>query len=427
MKRIILLFGLILLFSMLSCESDKILNPESSTSFKSQTTLQLPKASNSIIYLSEQGSDSNPGTITKPVKTLKKAIGLAAGVSDIYATWGTYTACRANLKTSLYGGYSLDFSHRDLACNTEIVGTGYWGDPLPVIQVIDAAHIIIDGVTIKAAESATFKPVAIYFQDCDSTVILQNSKIYGQLSGDAKGMSAIYINEASPKILNNEIYGGNLNVDIDAINGIKVVYSKSLIQGNSINAGKNQGCLHGIYSQYSKCRIIGNTIYGGESGESCYACAIRTGKAIESWDDSGSEDLIQNNELYGGIGSRTYAIIASQESRQMIKENLIDGGAGSIVSMGIYVKTNDKPSIIGNTFQNCRYGSYEWNFRDYAPGETSNCQSIRNNFYKSSVQIFVHWYYEIPEDTEHNVSNLTDLVQTQEGMRSLGYWGNRTE
>ena len=419
MKKLIPILTILFLTCFLTCESDSILNP--------QQEQMLQKSSDSIIYLSKNGSDSNPGTIEQPVRNLRKAIELAGNESIIYATIGTFTACRANLKTSLYGGYSLDFSQHDTTGKTEIIGTGYWGDPLPVIQIINASNLIIDGVTIKIGESANFKPCGIYFENCDSTVILQNSKIYGQLNGDAMGMSAIYINEASPKILNNTIYGGNLNIDEDAVNGIKIVYSKSLIQGNSINAGKNQGCLHGIYSAYSKCRIIGNIIYGGESGSSCYSSAIRTGIAIEVWDGSGSDDLILNNELYGGIGDRTYAIIASQESRQIIRENLLDGGAGSIVSMGVYIKTNDKPSIISNTFQNCHYGSYEWNFGDYAPGENSNCQAIRNNLYKSSVQIFAHWYYELPEDTEHNVSNLTDLVQTQEGMRSLGYWENKSE
>ena len=407
------------MFLFLTCESESIL--------MNHENVGLRKNSNRIVYLSESGNDSNPGTISKPVKTLRKAIELADGAADIYATVGQYsTPSRTDLNVSLYGGYSNDFSRKDSSNETVFLGTGYWGDPLPVIQVIERSNIIIDGITIQIGMSANGKPCAIYFERCDSTVILQNCRIIGQIGGDAKGMSAIYINEASPKILNNYIYGGTLNIDVDAVNGIKAVYSKSLIQGNVINAGKNQGCLHGIYSLYSKLRIFQNVIYGGESGESCYACAIRTGKAIESWDDSGSEDEIENNEIYGGIGNRTYAIIASQGSIQKIRDNIIDGGAGTVVSIGIYVKTNDHPYIFRNTFQNCAYGSYEWNFGDYAPGETNNASCIRENMFRASARIFVHWYDEI-ENSEHDVSNLDDLVQTNEGLYSLKYWNNSAE
>jgi hypothetical protein len=411
MKKLFILIIAILI--VLSCDQDNsIVSPVS-----------LQKSSIPIIYLSEKGNDNNSGTINKPVRNLKKAIELADGVSDIYATIGTYFTSRASLKTSLYGGWNYDFTERNPDCKTEIIGTGEWGDPLPTIQIIDASNLVIDGVTIKIGESANFRPCGIYFNNCDSTVVLQNCKIYGQLSGDAKGMSAVYIYEASPKILNNFIYGGNLQIDVNAINGIYCQYSKSIIKDNYIHAGKNKGCLHGIYTSYSNCTIKRNIIYGGESSIDCYSCAIRTGIAIESWDDSGSEDLIENNELYGGIGKRTYAIICSQDSRLKIYNNLLDGGFGEIVSMGVYIKTNDKPKIIGNTFQNCYYGTYEWNIGDYCPGETSNCQCIRNNFYRSSVQIFAHWYDEI-EYREHNVSNLSALVQTEEGFRSLAYWGN---
>lgn len=415
MKRLIVIIGLLLL--ILSCEQDHLVNINDKS---------LSKCSGSRIYLSDQGSDDNPGTIDLPVRNLSKAIELADNCFDIYATTGIYKSCQANLKTSLFGGFNADFSQRDSSCETEIIGTGYWGDPLPVIQVVDESDLVIDGVTIRIGESANFRPCGILFKHCDSTVILQNCKIYGQLSGDAKGMSAVFIWEANPQIMNNYIYGGNVDIDHSPVNGIRCFYSESLIKNNVIDAGKNKGCLHGIFSCYSKCQIVGNIIYGGESNISCYSCAIRTGDGKETWNDSGSEDVIKDNELYGGIGSRTYAIICSQESELFVYDNVLDGGCGSIVSMGVYIKTNDKPHIIGNTFQNCCYGSYEWNIGDYAPGETSNAFCIRDNFYKSSVDVLAHWYDEV-EYLEYNVCDLKHVVQTEEGCCLLGEWGNKEE
>lgn len=422
MKKIFIIEIILIFLSLFRCEygNDQFITPIPDM----KSRIKAGK----VIYLSKNGSDSYPGTQQQPVASFQRALELAGDYADIYIATGTYEAYNADIKISLYGGYSADFQMRDSSFISEIVGTGFWGNPfLPTLKIIGRKNIVIDGLTVRASKNATFKPVAILISNCDSTVLIQNCRIFGQIRGEALGTSALVIVEASPNITNNSIYGGEMLHDGDAVNGIRCEWASPKIKNNYIYGGKSVGCVQGIFSIFSKAIIEGNTIIGGESisDDGCYACAIRTGNSVEHWDASGSSDIIKGNIIIGGGGYRTYGIIASQESDLRIIENSIIGGQANIVSIGIYIKTNDKPHIIGNIFSQCRYATYEWAIGDYMPGATSDAYCIHNNTYEqSTIHVLAHWYDEL-EDKENDVIDINGVVQTSEGIRPLSWWGNK--
>jgi hypothetical protein len=105
------------------------------------------------VFVSPNGSDSNPGTQDAPLQTVGAAIVAApAHGGSVYLTQGTYTQDQFTLASgvSLYGGYDDTFQNRDPVAHPTVFSGG--ATALLVDGVSDAR---LDGITIRSADAAS--------------------------------------------------------------------------------------------------------------------------------------------------------------------------------------------------------------------------------------------------------------------------------
>ena len=83
--------------------------------------LALPVGAENAFYVSRQtGSNQNDGSRARPLKNIQKAIDLASPGDAIYVAEGNYYGLlnsgniKINKGVSIFGGYSTDFSERDI-------------------------------------------------------------------------------------------------------------------------------------------------------------------------------------------------------------------------------------------------------------------------------------------------------------------------
>lgn len=88
----------------------------------------LPVGAENAFYVSRQtGSNQNDGSRTRPLKNIQKAIDLASPGDAIYVAEGNYYGLlnsgniKINKGVSIFGGYSTDFSERDILAHRTYV------------------------------------------------------------------------------------------------------------------------------------------------------------------------------------------------------------------------------------------------------------------------------------------------------------------
>ena len=274
-----------------------------------------------IIYISSTGSNANSGLDSTLPRLTISTSGLASG-DEVRVAGGTYSIGSAIVLTGgvkLLGGYSADFTVRNIATNTTIVQ-----DTRTTTAASTTPHRVFEAVGISV----------------DSSTVLDGFTIIGAAQiGGADWSAGIFINSsAAPTITNNTIFGGSANS-------------------------------YGIYGADFSSRpvIMYNNINGG--GDGSVATASHYGIFI-----TGSNAKISNNMIFGGSGNATYGIrLVSSGS---IINNTIDGGTGTNAT-AIAIDYNAPSTIINNIITTSTAGSgYGINFGDSRGAKTN---VIRNN------------------------------------------------
>ena len=139
------------------------------------------------IFVSETGSDANPGTLDQPLRTLPAAMqkSLTSGKRDIYVSTGFYPGSILLLEgTKQYGGYSPDFMLRDsLVYESTIIGQP---PSLVTPSPVNALGIggppggtVFDGFTVMAANALTpgDSSYAIYVKDSGEGLSIRRNQV----------------------------------------------------------------------------------------------------------------------------------------------------------------------------------------------------------------------------------------------------------
>ncbi|HWA56735.1 MAG TPA: hypothetical protein VG692_05740, partial [Gemmatimonadales bacterium] len=143
-------------------------------------TVLIVKFRDRALFVSRTGWDTNPGTPAYPLRSLQRAIQVAAAVgngTDLYIAEGTYTGS-VTLATgvSLYGGFSRAGWMRDPASYPTIVDGGR-----KAIIGTGVANLEIDGLVIRSADGIDDgaeedrSSVGIWLSGTDHVVINGNS------------------------------------------------------------------------------------------------------------------------------------------------------------------------------------------------------------------------------------------------------------
>lgn len=211
------------------------------------------------------GNDANSGAQNSPVLTIAKAIVLAqSSDSAVYITDGTYNeSVTVPVNVSLFGGFSAGTScERDLTVNESIV-TSSASTTLSIPSVTTAASL--DGLTIKNTSTASVTTTVSVSNGASSSanlLTLQNNQIFG---GNNAGQSsrALFIEKASPILLNNIIDGGDSRfstaVELSSSPDAKIVH-------NTIHGGRSTNSSYGIKVNNSAPNLVNNFLITENTG-----------------------------------------------------------------------------------------------------------------------------------------------------------------
>jgi hypothetical protein len=237
------------------------------------------------VYVSTTGSSSNTGlTPSSPKPTVAEGIVAASnsGRVVVLVAGGTYqvgsTVTMAN-GISLYGGYSADFSARNVSTNVTLIEDTRNNPGYDVQTVLFpgsiTAETVLDGFSVKAGRAYSGNgannntmAVAVYA----SAAVVRNSRILGAAAGYNR--TGVYVSACSPLIERNTI---SLTTGTSNNRGVFVVGDSSAVIRNNVLQVTSANYNTGIFLGYGGgvAVIRNNTVYsGGSPSSSCYDFGI---------------------------------------------------------------------------------------------------------------------------------------------------------
>ncbi len=299
MKRymiIILAISIIPLLLTACLKADRD-NPHDPANITPETPTPPPGYANTnyqIFVNGTLGDDANDGTVYyEPVKTLARAIEVAAAGDKIAVAEGTYSETITLAGESIYGGFpdDLDWSDesRDPAANVTTIldireSGGTAGNPIAAILVNGSASndTVIDGFTIKGGEGAYVCAIKIDTDTIPGYTLLINNNIIdgGKGTNEACGIYNRHVTSGTSSyeitISNNSITGGSVNtVSSGAVWGIYCesnsttdtvninIWNNTIFGGNITVTGAGTGELMAIYANNRSPKIYNNTMDAG--------------------------------------------------------------------------------------------------------------------------------------------------------------------
>jgi hypothetical protein len=148
----------------------------------------LPDDTTDFVYVTSAGSDTNPGTLARPMRTIDAASARArAEGKDVLVARGIYEG-PVNLVAgvSLYGGYSPDFADRDLELFPVLIERAEApGQPAFVCRGITAATEV-EGFVIAGSDAAREGEgsTAVALDGCGPAVVLRAIEVLAGRGGD---------------------------------------------------------------------------------------------------------------------------------------------------------------------------------------------------------------------------------------------------
>jgi hypothetical protein len=156
----------------------------------------VPDETDDYVYVTTTGSDTNPGTLERPMRSIPAALQRARDErKDVLVARGIYDG-RVELVggVSIFGGYRPDFRDRDLELFPVVIEhtTGEPGDPALVCRNVSAATRV-DGVTVRGTDAtrAGRGSTAVYLDGCGPAVQLSQIVVLAGRGADGvRGASA---------------------------------------------------------------------------------------------------------------------------------------------------------------------------------------------------------------------------------------------
>ena len=214
----------------------------------------VPDETDDFVYVATTGSDTNPGTLERPMRTVSAALSRAAAQNkDVLVARGVYNgAFDLVAGVSIFGGYRPDFRDRDLSLFPVMLEhTAAPGLPVVRCQGIEVPTRI-EGFTIGASDATQpgAGSTAVLMRGCSSAVALADITI---LAG--RGADGVRGRSSSD---NYTAAGGASLTDLDGTDG----------------ANGNPGTLAGACGRVPAgsggghtCRLSGRDVSGGRGGD----------------------------------------------------------------------------------------------------------------------------------------------------------------
>ena len=379
-------------------------------------------------YVSTTGSDSNPGTVISPWRTIQHASNSVQAGDTVYVRGGVYNE---SVNISVAGSATAGpIAFQNFPGEQAIVdGTGLvpsTSGQQGLINITNQSYISIQGFEIRnfQTSSASATPAGIWISGSGSNIQVLNNLIHNivttsETSGNAFGI-AVY-GTAAPASLDSVTISGNQVYDLKTGNSESVNVDGNVtnfaITNNVIHDNDNIGIdiigFEGVspdpaYDYARNGTVTGNTVYN--------ISAINNPGEGNQYDadgiyvDGGSQVVIERNLVHNvDIG------IEAASERQghvtsfvIVRNNLVYSANSTGITIGGYASNvggTDHCTIVNNTlFQNDtkNTGSGEFQIQYYA---TNNV--FKNNIvYASSRGLFINNYTNSepdPADVDYNL------------------------
>jgi hypothetical protein len=379
-------------------------------------------------YVSTTGSDSNPGTITSPWRTIQHAANSVQAGGTVFVRGGVYNES-VNISVSGSATAGPITFQTFPGENAIIDGTGLvpsTSGTQGLINIANQSYISIQGFEIRnyQTSSASATPAGIWISGSGSNIQLLDNLIHNivttsETTGSAFGI-AVYGTAApasldSVTISGNQVYnlktGTSESVNVDG-NVTNFAITNNVIHDND-NIGIDVIGFEGVspdpaYDYARNGTVAGNTVYN--------ISAINNPGEGNQYDangiyvDGGSQVIIERNLIHHvDIGIEMASEHSGHVTSFVTARNNLVYSANSIgITVGGYASNvggTDHCTIVNNTlFQNDtkNTGSGEFQIQYYA---TSNV--FKNNIvYASSQGLFINNYTTSepdPADVDYNL------------------------
>jgi Protein of unknown function (DUF1565) len=386
-------------------------------------------------YVSNTGSDSNPGTLSSPWRTIQHAANSVQAGDIIYVRGGVYNES-INISVSgsaLAGPITFESYPGENAIldGTGLVPSGTQG----LINIANQSYISIEGLEIRNYQtaSASAVPAGIWISGSGTNIRILNNLIHNivttsEATGSAFGI-AVYGTSAPASldavtISGNQVYnlktGTSESVNVDG-NVTNFTIANNIIHDND-NIGIDVIGFEGVapdpaYDYARNGTVTGNTIYN--------ISAINNPGEGNQYDangiyvDGGSQTIIERNLIHNvDIGIEMASEHQGHVTSFVIaRDNLVYWTNSTGITIGGYASNvggTDHCTIVNNTlFHNDMQntGSGEFQIQYYA---TNNV--FKNNIvYATSQGLFINNYTNSepdPADVDYNLyySSLSSSV-----------------
>lgn len=270
------------------------------------------------IYVSTSGSDQNPGTFSRPLRTIQRAAAVAGSGSTVWIRRGTYAGFEVTRSGITFAAYGTEVAVIAAGARDDAVEfTGVHGGGLRHLIVQGSAVQYGSGVKINGSVGVSVLSSTVRNNRTFGIVIVRSSgvRVSGNtITGNADGIEERYAGNGTV-ISNNRIFGNTKAVDSGrGMEGINFYESTGTItiSGNLL---WNNGTHFEIYGA-SNLTFTGNVTWNGEimeTGTDGLPCA--------------NNRYIRNVGYRGaGFGSEpTNGMILRCASNNLVAQNTFDG------------------------------------------------------------------------------------------------------
>jgi len=401
-------------------------------------------------YVSGSGSDSNPGSLTQPWRSVQKAASTLSPGDTVLVRSGTYAeAVKVTVSGSPTGGW-VTFSN--YPGETPVLDGTSLSVPLNadagLFLMNNCSWVVIQGFELRNFHSTSVSatPSGIFLRGACSSIQIRNCNIHGisntggnsTLSGNAFGI-AVYGSSITSAT--------NIVIDSNEIHDCKTGSSETLtlngnvsnfqVTNNLVHDNNNIGidfigfegtCTDPTQDQARSGVCSGNTVWNISSqGNQAYASGDYSADGI--YVDGGTGILIERNITHDNdIGFELASEHSGKVTSQIIlRDNLVWACRQSGLLLGGYDSTTtggtDGCTVTNNTFWNndtLQWGNGELQLR----WRTSNCVFRNNLFFNGAENTLV----TIPVSAANNVNNSFDynLYECAAGSALASWsWNNQ--
>ena len=134
----------------------------------------VPDDTTDFVYVTTMGSDTNPGSLERPMRTLQAALARARTErKSVLVATGAYAGFDVVAGVSIFGGYSLDFTDRDLDLYPVVLENLTARPGTPALRCRNVrTGTRIEGLTVLGtdATAAGEGSTAVFSDGCDASV-----------------------------------------------------------------------------------------------------------------------------------------------------------------------------------------------------------------------------------------------------------------